>query len=301
MSLSETKGEWMMNSVTSKFLPALVALTAMFVAGYAQAATITVSYVNGQVSTVSNFTTATTSAVNLASTVTLAAGQYFRFGVAISVSGNPNPEFGSAYAADANAAYGVNYANANMGFANVGVNVLSSDTAGTNIAPLVNGTKTRVGFNTTIFSGATVDNGDVTGGVAGSPSSIFKGLGPFDPTSALAVTGLATLATPGANYINTLPYLASATASGAITLTPSLKLSDTNIWKETVAGADDGGGGIANDAVFLATPLGGNDSVVYSTNGGHINISFGAQTPEPASIGLIGLSLVGLLARRRTA
>jgi len=289
-----------MNRVTSNFLPAIAALVALLVAGWSQAAVITMTYVNGQVSTTSNFTTATTTTVNLANPVSVSGGQFFRFGVALSVSSNANPEFGTPYASDANTVYGVTYP-ANLGFSSVGMVVNSTDANGLNVAPLNNSGKTRVAINSAggLWTGSTNDAGDINAsspGVAGSPSSIFRGLGPFAPDSASAVTGLGTLAQPGANFINSLPYSIAVGATDGAILTPTIKLTDTTIWSRTVAGDGDGSGNISTDASFLNRPLniGGGDSIVAPT-------PIVLVVPEPASIGLVGLSLVGLLARRRVA
>jgi hypothetical protein len=292
------KGEWMMKRVTSNFLPAIAALVALLVAGWSQAAVITLTYVNGQVSTTSNFTTATTTSVNLAQKVLMSPNQFFRFGVAVSIN-NPNPEFGTEYATDANAAYGVNYPQ-HLGFVTLGMTVGSDDAAGAFLAPLNNSGKTRVAVNNTPWPGATTDAGDVQGGIAGQPSSIFRGLSPaFTPDATASVSALGTLGQPGANFINSLPYLLSAVPAGDITLFPTIKLSDTSVWTRTAAGVSSGGA-IESEANFGARVLnlsGGDSIILPAAFGGGIVVT----VPEPASIGLIGLSLVGLLARRRTA
>jgi len=284
----------MMKRVTSSFLPAIAALVALLVAGWSQAAVITMTYVNGQVSSTSNFAGGTVTNVSLASQVQLPAGQFFRFGVALSVN-NPNPEAGTQYATDANGAYGVTYP-AHLGFQALGMSVNSTDAGGVNLAPLVNGTKTRVVVNGTPWPGAQPDAGDVTGGIAGSPSSIFRGLSPaFDPTTPGSVSALGTLGSPGANFINSLPYGTGASAiDSVVTLTPNLVGSDVTLWARTQAGVDVGG----TEANFAprALALGTTDTLVAPAG-----IAVHVIVPEPASIGLVGLSLVGLLARRRVA
>jgi len=285
----------MMKRVTSSFLPAIAALVALLVAGWSQAAVITLSYVNGAVSSTSNFAAGTTTSVNLAQTVNMAPGQFFRFGVAVSVS-NPNPEFGTPYATDANGAYGVVYP-ANLGFQGLGMTVGSTDATGANLSPLNNGSgKTRVVVNGTPWPGATPDAGDVTGGLAGSPSSIFRGLSPaFDPTAPGSVSALGTLGSPGANFINTLPYGAAASAvDSLITLSPTVVLSDTAVWGRTQAGGSVGD----TEANFAPRSLniGGGDSIV-----GPSGIVVHVVVPEPATIGIVGIGMLGLLARRRVA
>jgi hypothetical protein len=295
MSHVGSKGEWMMNRVTSKFLPVLVALVALLVAGRSQAAVITMTYVNGQISSTSNFAAGTvTNLANLSSEVQLPVGQFFRFGVALSVN-NPNPEFGTQYATDANANYGVVYP-AHLGFQALGMSVNSTDAGGVNLAPLLNGTKTRVVINGTPWPGAQPDAGDVTGGIAGSPSSIFRGLSPaFDPTTPGSVSALGTLGAPGANFINSLPYGTGASAiDSVVTLTPNLVSTDVTLWGRTQAGVDVGG----TEANFAprALAIGTTDSLVAPAG-----IAVHVIVPEPASIGVLGVSLLGLLARRRVA
>jgi len=288
-----------MKRVSSKLFAGFLAAAALCVAGAAQAATITVGYAGGGWSTTSNFAAGTTTAVSLTTGLvdaTLHAGQFFRFGVTLSVSGNANPEFGTAYAAAANTAYGVSYP-ANLGFSNVGMSIGSSDPLGLVVAPLSNAGKTRALLNGTPFPGATTDLGDVTGGQAGTPSSMFKGLPPFDPQSTTSVNGLSALATPGGNYITSIPYSVGNLLVN-VTLSPNVIASDTSLWKRTTAGADDGAGGVSSEANFLATPIGGSDTIVFpAANNGRITLT----VPEPASMGLATIGLMGVLARRRKA
>jgi hypothetical protein len=295
----------MMKRVTSSFVPALVALVALFFAGTSQAAVITVSYVNGQVSTTSNFTTATTTAVNLANPVPILPNQFFRFGLALQVTGNPNPEAGTAWDSANQTVNGAPAMPANLGIAAIGIVVGSSDVGGGLAAPLINTSpagKTRLAFNNTGFTWAVSDLGDVSGGIAGSPSSIFRGNGPPDVSTAGGVNSLGFYSAL-ANLFNTLPYgtTGSFDPNSPVVLSPSIKLTDTLIWKRTVAGVDDGEGGITSNPEFQGTALniGGGDSIVLPVaNGGTIILGV---IPEPASMGLMGLAMFGLLARRRIA
>jgi len=272
----------------------------MLVVGAAQAAVITVAFVNGQVSTTSNFTTATTSTVNLAQNVDAAVGQYFRFGFRVQVTGNANPEFGTAYADAAAAAYGVTYP-ANLGFALIAGKVDSSDTAGTSVAPLINATtgKTRATIGTGLTWSGPGDLGDVTGGIAGSPAAIGRSSAPFDPTGVGSVAALGNVSSQWLFF--TLPYQILGT--GPVFLTPRLT-TDSLLWHETVAGVDDGQGGITSDADFAGVGIGGGDTVVYPAAPAGTGAQLGQivlNLPEPTSMGLLGLALVGLMARRRVA
>jgi hypothetical protein len=286
-------------------MPVFAALVAMLVVSSAQAALVTQSYANGVISTTSNFAAGTTTAVNLGAQVTLLPGQFFKFGVSLGVAGNPDPAFGTPYADAAFNRDGVVYP-ANLGFSALNFQIGSSDAAGANLVPLNLAGKARTTFNNTPWPGATTDVGDVTGGVAGSPSPIFKGLPPFDPTSTTSVTGLGALASPGnaGVFISTIVYQAPAGASDSlITLSPQIIATATGLWKQTQAGQDDGSGGVAQDANFLNggfLDIGGADSIsLPAFNNGTILVH--VAVPEPASMCLLSIGLFGLLGRRRMA
>jgi len=285
----------MMNRVTSKFTPALVALVALLFAGWSQAAVITLSYVNGAVSTTSNFAAGTTTAVSssqMTSGLSAPAGSFFRFGVAAIVTGNPNPEAGSAWDSAAQNAYGTPPMPANLGLSTLGLKVLSSSADGSVGAPLNNAGKTRAVFNNTGFSWTSSDVGDVTGGVAGEPSSIFRGQGPAnvqDPSFTPKLGYYTALA----NFVNTLPYIVN-NGSAPLTLSLSLDALSTSLWSRTSAGSDDGAGGVNSDPAFSARFLTAGDTVSLPS-------PILINTPEPTSIGMLGIALVGMLASRRRA
>jgi hypothetical protein len=285
----------MMKRVTSNFLPAVAALVALLVAGWSQAAVITLSYVNGAVSTTSNFAAGTTTAVSAAQmtngSLAIPSGQFFRFGVAAVVTGNPNPEAGSAWDAAAQNTYGTPPMPANLGLSTLGIKVLSSSADVSVGAPLSNGGKTRALFNNTGFSWTSSDVGDVTGGNAGEPSSIFRGQGPAnvqDPTFTPKLGYYTTVA----NFVNTLPY--SINTQAPLTLSLTMDLLSTSLWDRTAPGSDDGGGGVNSDPSYTARFLNSGDNVA-SPSPILINI------PEPASIGMLGVVLVGMLSSRRRA
>lgn len=303
-----------MNRVTSKFVPALIALVGMLAAGSAWAATITPSLVLGQISNTSTFTTTTSVTISGATpSVTLLPGQFFRFGVAIVVTNNPNPEAGSIWD-QANADHGSGAAlPQNLGMAVVNGQVDSSDATGALLAAqaLASGlSKATVGAGQTWASksaGGVTGNGTGAGGKVGTSGTftIFEGNGAYDPEDNTSPAKLAYFSS-SANFFTGVAYVANA--AGVVTLSPSLIPGLLNIWTNTGAGAtSDGttsGDPTANGGGTPPTYAGR----VFGTGTPQFPDALGALpqiqvtiTPEPASVGLIGLSLVGLLARRRKA
>jgi len=281
----------------------IVAVATLLVVGSAQAAVITPTYVAGGISSTSNFAPGTTTAVSLTGgtpTVNLGAGQFFRFGMAVSVTGNSNPAAGGTWDQANVATNGAAFAlPANLGMAVLNAKVLSSDPTGATLAVFANGTNTRATVGTG-QSWASKTVGDAAGGNAGTVISIFEGQGPFDASDSSQYPRLGYFAPGPTNFFTTLTYSASASATGQVTLTPQLIASALNIWTNTFAGATDTGDNTGDPnfapATFVARPFAvGTDSLGALPD---ITVSF---VPEPASMGLIGMSLLGLLARRRVA
>jgi hypothetical protein len=160
----------------------VLALAAMVgVGGIARGGvTLTQGYTAGQISTTSNFTPATTTAVTLSAAgpnaITLFPGEYFRFGVTEVLTGNPNPVSGDAWDLDQVNNQANNPQPANLGMFGIAMEVGSTDTAGTLVAPLASSGRSKAvlpTLDTMVWALSTP--GDVNGGLVGDESQISGG------------------------------------------------------------------------------------------------------------------------------
>lgn len=283
----------MMNRAMTRFMPALGAMAVLLVATSTYAAVITQSYVSGQVSTTSNFQAGTITNINLntSQVVNLAAGQYFRFGVAFAVSQNANPAAGGDWDLDNQTTNGLPALPANLGLSVINMTVASSDAAGTSLIPRqVSGglSSAAVGPGQSWTSKSA---GSVDGGSVGNTFTIFAGQGPWDATDSAQYAKIAYF-TSTSTFFSGMVFAPAATPTmSQVTLTPNLIATATQLWKNTFVGEVGG-----NPAAFEGQVLGTGDSFNALPA-----LTINLDVPEPASIGLLGLSLVGLLARRRTA
>jgi hypothetical protein len=273
----------------------------------AQAAVITVSYVNIQTSDNVNFNALGNVAnhgTNTGALATLPAGKFFRFGIAINISGNPTP-------IDAfNAWQGTpTPLPANLGASLMAMQVLSTQT-GNNVLAIQGAPKDGRNASKVAFVGGTgvwtsvTDAGDVLGNANPGTNNALGGtqVGTQFQISSGNASGTSTnvglLASPGATWFNGLMYQVQNT--NPATLTPLIFAAGVNFWQ-------------LSDPGDPGDPADSGDDIPPSFNSVPFSASFGGEAdsivnapailinvPEPATAGLLALGLLGLVARRRS-
>jgi len=292
MSLFGSKGEWTMNRVTSKLMPALLAAAAFLLAGSTKAAVITSYYdqgggnpvVGGQLS--SGFDTGaqapsgTITDLNLNAThaVNMQVGQFLTIGMGASVTGNPNtnpnPTTGGVQPA-------------NLGLGVLGYTITLTGGTGKLIPVDIGGATPSTVINGNIGGNGAAGDIAADGSVGvGSPLG-WGGLASVARNVSSQVAQLSYFVSPGTNLFQDLAFQAIGT--GVVTITPVVQPTATNFWKYV---------NNTNANTYLGSAFAvGSDSEVGA---GAITVTI-TDLPEPGSIGLLGLSLAGLLARRRQA
>lgn len=292
-----------------KILSALAAAGLAGVSGLASSAragvTLTQGYVSGQISSTSTFTAGTTTAVTLTAAgpnvVNLLPGQFFRFGVTEVVTGDTNPVSGDAWDLDQVNNVGNNDPQpAQLGLLGIAMQVPSTDTTGSKLAPLASsGTSKASVVSKTTMGWSVSTPGDVNGGLVGDSSQISGGATAIADATNLGVqTGVATGADapltdftsqgPDPSFFTGLAY--SAVGTGSVTLSPAIFSNGTQYWVATNLGTAGGGAGAAYGGQFF----GSNDTIKPLAS---ITVNI-AAVPEPASLGLLSVGGLALLARR---
>lgn len=291
-----------------KILSALAAAGLAGVSGLASSAragvTLTQGYVSGQISSTSTFTAGTTTAVTLTAAgpnvVNLLPGQFFRFGVTEVVTGDTNPVSGDAWDLDQVNNVGNNDPQpAQLGLLGIAMQVPSTDTTGSKLAPLASsGTSKASVASKTTMGWAVSSTGDVNGGLVGDSSQISGGATAIADATNLGVqTGVATgpdapltdfnSQGPDPSFFTGLAY--SAVGTGSVTLSPAIFSNGTQYWVATNLGTV-GGAGAAYGGQFF-----GSNDTIKPLAAITVNI---AAVPEPASLGLLSVGGLALLARR---
>jgi hypothetical protein len=279
----------------------------------AQAAVITVSYVNIQTSSNVNFNAAggvTNHGNNVGALGTLPVGSFFRFGIAVAVTDNANP----AFAANGSTP-------ANLGLAQLAMKVTSSDPTGLNIKAVQgnpassdvitrnvskllfdnNGTPANQTATSTRWTN-TIDPGDVLGNDNTGTNNLL-GTGEVGQRFQISTSNNAATqnalsqfalghSTHNAPWFNGLMF--QVVGAGGVTLTPFVDTGATLVWHNT----DVGDPGEAIPPTYSKDPFaaafGPEADSVINVDPILVNI------PEPAAAGMLGLALVGLVGRRRS-
>jgi hypothetical protein len=174
---------------------------------FSSAVTISEYYIDGQIATDPNFTTGVQN-VDLSGSspsVTIPDGDYFQFGVALVLTGNPNPASGDAWDL-ANQAKGNPAQPQNLGISNVVFDVLSSDVNGFVVAAVHGPIEADAPANETIFQSTAVINPNLNVNFA-SPGNAGGGeVGYIEVGNAVNIN-------PSTSAVDELGYFAGAAAT----------------------------------------------------------------------------------------
>jgi hypothetical protein len=284
-------------AVSSLFLTSIVLLA---YAPMMRAAVITATYVNVQTSDNVTFNAAgyvQNYGNNFNSMAYLPVGKYFRFGIAISVTNNPNPAYelweGTPTPQPRN-----------LGAAGMAMVVYSSDPTGSNLAT-VQGTPRYDGRNTSKLTFVGVSNwmfatdvGDVLGTAAGTANALGSGqVGQsfqiYTGNSTANYTSLGLLADPGSVWFNGLMF--KVVGYGPALLSPSIYTAGINIW-HCISVGDPGDPLDPEDDV---PPEYSPDMFGTVSNDSAVNPPLPFIDPEPSTGVMLSLGLLGLISRRR--
>jgi hypothetical protein len=297
--------------MSDRFNTIIALVTASLVIGgsMAQAATVTATYANIQTSDNVTFNSAG-HVVNYGSNpgglAALPVGKYFRFGIYISVTDNPN-------AASALWAHTARPQPADLGVGALSMTVQSTDPTGRNVAavqglPMAN-VANRNASTAVVAAGPAawgffIERGDVTGNtMVGAVNQLGSGqmgqLFPLFSANANATpTALGMLASPGDTWFTDLEF--KVTGTGGVVLTPTIFTRGTNFWR--LLGIGDPGD--LKDPTDDLPPSYSNDQ--FSTAAGDLAINppaisingSGPATAVPEASSAFFAVGVGLLGRR---
>jgi len=292
-----------------KILSALAIAGLAGVSGLANTAragvTLTQGYLSGQISSTSNFASGTITAVTLSTagpnTVSLQPGQFFRFGVSEVTNGTVNPIKGDAWDNDNVNNQGNSEQPATLGLLGIAMNIGSTNPSGSLLSPLNAGGNTSTAITIdqagTIMGWSSSSPGDINGGLVGDTNQISGGANGITNATLKGnstnidapLTDFLAGGPPGGTnaFFTKLEYKANGT--GSVTLSPAIFSNGTQYWVATDLGTVGG-----NPAQYAGQFFGPNDTISPLAP---ITVNI-AAVPEPASLGLLSVGGLALLARR---
>jgi hypothetical protein len=257
-------------------------------AGQAQAANLTLNYVSGQIANNSNFTSPTTVTLSGPNpTVTLLPGQFFRFGVAASVTNNPNPAAGGAWDQDNVDNNGGTALPTTLGVAQLFFRFSTTSGSASIAAPINNGAGRSTATISSAPGFALTDSGDINGGVVGGSFPLGGG---FISATAFETNKIGAFSS-NATFFSNLRY--SAVAAGTTTLTPNV--TNWSFWQYVAGGTD------PNIAPTYGVRVNNTGSISDSLITANFNPITITVVPEPGTAAVAGsMGVLGLLRRRKT-